>query len=635
MTSADTLPKILRIQKERYGDKKVAMRKKDMGIWREYTWNEVYENVKQVSLGLESIGFTRGDNIVIIGESDPQWYWAEYAAQASGGTATGICAYARSAELLHLIQNSSPKFLFVRGQEQVDNISDISDQLPTLKRVVYWVGMGLQHYSDPLLMSFEELQDLGRVYEEKHPNRFDNNINRGRGEEDAAICYTQGTAAALPRPIILSHEYLIKNCNAFLRYDPWSDTGILVSYAPPTSAVDQIITVAGVLTASVEISFPEGPATFDNDIREMGPHYLYCVASFWEYLVEAIQSNMNRASYLKKALYDLSLAIGYRFVGCHFQRKTPTVAQRISWALANLLVLRPLRNNFGLARVRSAYQGEAFLSSECFRYLHAIGVNLKQLYGHSECGLLAMHLAKDIKAETLGLPMEDGTIEIGQNGEILYRRQEKPVGRHKGLATDEDLARLQGQIHTGDVGVFDRDGHLIILGRRDDVFQSASGTLNSFQSIEGKLRFSPYIRHAILIGGNQRDFVSAIICINYENAGEWAKSQHITYSTYFDLSQKDQTYELVAKVIGQINKGLPQDVRIRRFLNLYKDLHVDDGELTRNGNLRRRFVEEHYAGMIRAITDGKEEYHGETEVKYRDGRIGTVKMSIQIRSLGA
>lgn len=632
--SADTLPGILKVQKEKYGSRKVAMRKKDLGIWKEYTWNDVYENVKWASLGLGSIGCGRGDNIAIIGESDPQWYWAEYAAQASGGTATGIYASAHSEELLHLLRSSKTKVAFVRGQEQVDNICEIRDRLPTLMRIVYWVDSGLQRYSDPMLISFDALQGLGRKVEERHPDLFDSNLDRGRGEQDAVICYTQGAGAGLPSPIVLSHDYLIKNCSACFRYDPWFDTGILVSYVSPTSAMDQIIAVAGVLCAAVEISFPEGPDTFDDDVREMGPHYLLCAAPFWERLVKAVEVNMSRASKLKKALYDWSLATGYTFADYRVQEKTPSLAQKISWTFANLLVLRPLRRNLGIARVRSAYQGGAFLSPECLRYLHGIGVNLKQLYAHSECGVLAMHRDGDIKFGTVGPPTEEGTVEMGGDGEILYRRRERPVGKHEGAAADAEITRQPRPVPTGDMGVLDRDGHLILLGRKEEVFKAKNGTVIALQGIEAKLRSSPYIAHAVLIGGGQREFVSAIVSIDYKNVGEWARRQHITYASYLDLSQKDQTYQLVEQIIGKINRELAEDVQIKRFLNFHKDLDVDDGELTRSGNLRRSFIEQHLAEMIHAIYSGKDVYEGDSEIKYRDGRSRAVRMSIQIRSCG-
>lgn len=634
MISADTLPRILKAQKEKYGSKKVAMRKKDLGIWKEYTWSDVYHNVKWVSLGLESVGCGRGDNIAIIGNSDPQWYWAEYAAQAFGGTATGIYADAHSEELLYFLQRCKTKVVFVRGQEQVDNIIEIRDRLPALMRVVYWVGSGLQHYSDAMLIGLEELQELGRKEEKRHRDLFDNNLNRGRGEEDAVICYTQGTGTGLPKPIVLSHDYLIKNWSACFRYDPWSAAGILISHVSPTSALDQIIAVTGVLCAAVEISFPEGPDTFDDDVREMGPHYLLCAAGYWESLVEAVQINMNRASKLKKALYDWSLATGYTLADYRVQQRTPSLAQKISWSVANLLVLRPLRRNLGIARLRSAYQGGAFLSPECLRYLHGIGVNLKQIYADSEYGVLAMHRDGDIKFGTVGPPTEEGTIELGEDSEILYRGHERPAGRHEGAAANAGVARQPALVHIGDMGVLDRGGHLILLGRREDVFKSKNGTLISLQSIEAKLRFSPYIAHAVLIAGTQREFVSALISINYKSVGEWARSQHVTYASYLDLSQKDQTYQLVEQVINRINKELPEDARIKRFLNLHKNLDADDRELTRSGNLRRTFIEQHFADMIGAIYAEKDVYEGNAEIKYRDGRSSAVRMSIQIWSCG-
>lgn len=633
MAIADTLPKILKAQRERYGDTKVAMRKKDLGIWKEYTWTEVFEKVRRISLGLVSIGFERGDSVAIIGDTDPQWYWVEYAAQAAGGAVTGIYGDARSTELLHLVANCGARFAFVKGQEQVDNISEIRDRIPGLKRIVFWIDIGLEDYNDPLLIGLDALEDLGRLLGEEHPRLFASNIERGNEEEAAAICYTRGAAGAHPRAIVLSHKYLVRNCDLFLQCDPWLDTGILVSHAPPISALDQIVGVAAVLSAAVEISFAEGRGTFDNDMREMGPHYLFCVASFWEDLISTIRAKMGRASYLQRALYKFSLRTAHQVTEFHFSGKTPPVGQRMIYDFANLLIFRPLRNNLGLSRVRSAIQGGAFLSAECLWYLHSIGIKLKQIYACAECGVLSMHREGDIRAMTVGPPMEKGTLSIGQDSEVLFERHGRPIGRYRNPPLRSGIGHDPGRLDTGDVGCFDADGHLVLVGRGDEVFTAKDGNLISLQSLEARLRFSPYIRHAMLIGGNNREFVSAIICISYENVGEWAKNHQITYTTFLDLSQKTQTYELVQQAIVRLNKDLPRDARIRKFVNLHKEFDADDGELTRNGSVIRSFVEKEYMDIIAAMYKGDEVYVAETGVKYRDGRTGKVRMGIQIRSL--
>lgn len=621
----DTLPKILKANKERYGDDKVAMRKKDMGIWKEYTWKDVYENVKQISLGLLYIGFKRGDNIAIIGDTDPQWYWAEYAAQACGGTATGIYGDARSEELLNLVQGCDANVAFVKGQEQVDNINEILDHLPDLKKIVYWDSRGMQHYSDPILTSFQDLQASGRIYGEAHPNCFENSVDRGDGEEDAAICYVQEATGALPTAVVLTHRYLLANHYLFFKYDSWCDTGIFVSHVPPVSALDQTIAVATALATAVQISFPEGPDTFNNDMREMGPHYLYYVGSFWEHLVADIQANMNRSSHFKKTLYDLSVAIGHTVTDCHFRKVKPTFGQKSAWFLANLLVLRPLRNNLGLGRVRSAYQGGDLLGSEYVRFLHSIGVHVKQIYGHPQCGLVSMHREHDVRPTTVGLAIQEGAITIDETGAIFHSTDGVPIGRLKESAASEPIVRQKEKLHTGHIGSFDENGHLIVLGGKDGVFRSRNGTTVSLEIIEAKLRFHPHINHAMLIAGGECGFVSAIIGISYENVGEWAKNNHVSYSSFVDLSQHVQVYHLIENIIKKVNNDLPQELQIRRFLNLHKPMDVDDGELTRNGCLRRRNILERYDRIIAAINDGEEEY--------LDGSASGLKAGIAIRSI--
>jgi long-chain acyl-CoA synthetase len=630
---ADTLPKVLKAHAEKFGDRKVAMLKKNFGIWNKYTWKDVYEHVKRVSLGLISLGFKPGDNVAIIGDNDPQWYWAEYAAQAAGGSATGLFVDAHYAEVQYIIDHSDARFVFAKDQEQVDKVLTVRDRLPRIEKIFYWEHKGLWHYDSPLLMSYEELEELGRRYEETHPGHFEENIEKGKGSDVAVLCYTSGTTGAAQKGVILTHDWLIKNYELWSKHDPWYETDVFLSYVPPAWAMEQAQGIAGALISAVTIAFPEEPETVQNDIREIGPQYVFFGARLWDARASAVQSKINETSRLKRFLYNLFLPVGYRIADFRFQGKRPDPFWQALWGLGNLLVFRPLRDKLGLSRVRSAYQAGASMSSDCFRFFHAIGVNLKQLYGLTESGIITVHRDGDIDPESVGTPLEPGTVRIGERGEILFKSDRMCRGYYKNPEATRELIDEEGWLHTGDAGFLTERGHLICLGRVRDLVQLGSGDWFAPEYIESKLSFSPYIKFAMAIGGEDKPFVSAIICIDYTNVGHWAEAQHIPYTTFVDLSQKPEVYDLIQREVGRVNRYLPEATRIRKFVNFHKEFDPDEAELTRTRKLRRKLMESRYQELIEAIYSGKEEYQVEAEVKYRDGRTGLIKTAIQIKSI--
>lgn len=632
MTIVDTLPKILKIQAEKFGAKKVAMRKKHLGIWKEYTWKDVYEHVKWISLGLIRIGLNRGDVIAIVGDADPRWFWTEFAAQAAGAIAIGIHKESQITELEYFFEQCNARFVFVQGQEEFDTISELKSQLAKIEKVVYWVAAGLEKYQDPILMSHDELENMGQRYEMEQPGIFEDFIDRGAGKDVALICFTPGTTRFLPKGITLSHDQLIMNASLWLKQDLWGNQSILYSYLPPVSAFEQIFGVSCALTAGLIICFPEGQDTADKDLREMGPHYLYGDGFFWEDHVSTILGNISKSSYIKKAIYDFFLPIGYRRAQDTMKGNRLSLLWWIAWLLANLLLFRPLRDKLGLSRLRSGYLGGSMVSPDCLRYFHAIGVNLKQVYSLAETGIITMHRDDDVQAETAGLPVEEGTLRISESREILFRSN-RISSAYKDSVNVQMLIDDEGWLHTGDNGYLNENGHLVILGRSNHLLQFENGGVIPFDSIEAKLRFSLYIKHAFLVGGGNREFVSVLIWIRFVNVCSWAESQHIPYNTFMDLSQKTQVYDLIQEHIKRINQDLPTACRIVKFVNLHKEIDADEGELTRNGKLRKVFLEERYKDIITAIYKGEHEYLAETEVKYRDGRTVLLKTQIQIRTL--
>jgi long-chain acyl-CoA synthetase len=632
--SEDTLPKILASNYRKYGDRKIAMRKKDLGIWNEYTWKDVYEHVKWVSLGLISLGFRPGENVVIVGDNDPQWYWAEYAAQAALGTATGAFVDAHYSELQYLVDHSDARFVFAKDQEQVDKLLEVRGQIPRVEKVIYWEHKGVMYYRDPWLMSYEDLEALGKDYEKSHhPGLFEQNISHGKGSDVAVLCYTSGTTGAAQKGVMMTHNQLIRNCEKWFAIDPWRETDDYLTYVPPAWAMEQVQGVAGALLAGVVINFPEEPETVQEDIREIAPQYLFFGARLWDAYASSVQSKINETVALKRWLYELFLPVGYRVSNSRFQGIKPKFLWRFLWSVGNIMVFWHLRDKLGFSRVRSAYQAGATLSSETFRFFHAIGVNVKQLYGLTESGIITIHRDGDIDPESVGRPVEGGTVRIGENGEVLFKSDRMSDGYYKNPEATKELIDQDGWLHTGDAGYLTDKGHLILYGRLKDVEVLPGGEVFAPEFIEGKLGFSPYIKYAMLVGGGERPYVSAIICIDYENVGDWAEAHRIPYTTYVDLSQKPQVYDLIQKDIERVNQYLSPSTRIRKFVNFHKEFDPDEAELTRTRKLRRRLMEQRYQDLINAIYSDSESYTVEASVKYRDGRTGTIRTTLHIRKV--
>lgn len=629
----DTLPKILRAQYQKYGDRKVAMRKKQLGIWNNYTWRDVYERVRHVALGLLSLGWQRGDHVAIVGDNDPQWYCAEYAVHAIGGAVTGLFVDAHYSEVEYLIGHSEARYVFAKDQEQVDKVLEVRARLPRVERIIYWDDRGMWTYDDPLLISCAELEELGRKLAAGEPNLFEQHIDQGQGSDLAVLCYTSGTTGAKQKGVMLSQQWLIGNIQEWFKIDRWRESDDYLAYTPPAWAMEQAQGVAGALIAGVTLNFPEEPETVQSDMREIAPQYLFFSARLWDAYAADVQSKINESTALKRALYHGFLPVGYRVADARFRGKSPGLLDRALWTIGDLLVFRPLRDKLGFVRVRIAYQAGASMSSDCFRFFHAIGVPVRQLYGLTESGIITAHRDGDIDPESVGRPLQEGSVRISDRGEIIVRTNRMCNGYYNNEEATRELFDSEGWLHTGDGGYITEAGHLVYLDRVKDLVPLADGGWYAPQYIESKLGFSPYVKYAMVIGGEDKPFVSAVICVDYQNMGDWAQARRIAYTTYVDLSQKPEVYALIEKDIERVNKNLPPAARIKRFVNFYKEFDPDDAELTRTRKLRRRVAEERYKGLIAAIYAGEEEYQVQAEVKYRDGRTGVISTALKIRSL--
>jgi len=626
----DTIPKLIKHNRERWGQR-TAMCMKKFGIWQRYSWQDCYEYVKCFSLGLISLGLERGDVVCIIGDNEPEWLWGEFATQAAGGISTGAFVDSIPSELKYIASHSEAKFALVNDQEQADKFLEIKDELPELKKVIYWDPKGLRNYDDPILASFSEVLKLGRQFESTHPDLFERNVEQGKGDDIAFIYYTSGTTG-LPKGAVLTHRALINTAKCFVDRYPLTEKDDLISNFPIAWVGDSFFATIPHLLTGARLNFPEEPETIAEDTREVGPNFVIYGPRQWEGLVREIQIKMIDAHPIKRFVYHLLLPVGHKIADLGFQGKKPNLFWRALHAIADTLLFRPLKDRLGLSRVRFAVTGSSVLSLDTFRLIHAIGVELRQNYASTEAGFISSHGKGEIQFESVGRPALGTEVRIMDNGELLVRSDSMFTGYYKD--PEKTTATLiDGWCHTGDAVHVNRDGHLIFLDRLDHMTELSSGIKYAPQYIEGRLRFSPYIKDAMVIGGKDKEFVSAIINMDFGMVGKWAERNHIPYTTFVDLSQKQEVAQLIQKDLVRVNNYLPEAARVRRFVLLHKEFDPDEAELTRTRKLRRGFMEERYKDLIDAIYQDGKKITVSAPVTYRDGRKGTVSTDIKVRSL--
>lgn len=624
----DTLPKLL-LDNFRNNPSRVAMRKKDFGIWNPYTWEDCYTNIKYLALGLKSLGFQSGDKVSIVGDNDPEWYWAELAGQALGGISVGLYIDVIPEEVLYIVKHSDSTFAVAKDQEQVDKFLDIIDELPNIKKIIFWDPKGMRAYlNDPRILSFLDVVELGEQYETEHPNAFEESVEKGKGTDIAILCYTSGTTG-LPKGALISHDYMIKGSKRMAKINPWFPTDEYLSFVPLAWIAEQLFMVCWLLWGA-PVNYPESPDTVMENIREIGPQFLLLGPRQWQGLVAMVQMKINDTVFFKRWLYQLAMTIGYRYAEYIYEkREKPPVVWSVLHKLADWSCLMHVRDNLGLSKARVGLTGGTALGPDVFRWFQAIGVNIKEAYGLTEVNPVSMH-AEWSKPGTVG-PLVPGTeVKLSSEGEVLIKADPIFNGYYKQPEKTAE-ALEDGWVKTGDAGIFDADDQLIILDRVKDMLPLKGGEKYSPSYIENRLKFSPYIKDGMVVGGEERDFLFAIINIDFDNVGRWAEKNGHPYTTFVDLSQKKEVYDLILDDVERVNIDLPEGARVKRFSLLHKEFDPDEGELTKTRKLRRAFLDKKFKRMIEAAYSNQPHVITEADVKYRDGRTATVKTEISIR----
>jgi len=618
MAKADTLPGLFLEQYKKYKNE-VSVRKKRYGIWNEYSWEDSYQIVKNIYLGLKSLGLGHGEKCAIIGDNDPEYFWAEIGIQALSGVTVGIYVDAIPQEIKYIAGHSDSKIIFAKDQEQVDKILEIKDDLANLQYVIYWEPKGLWFYQEDFLMSFEDLLERGKEYGQGDSDLFEEAISQLNVDDICVISYTSGTTG-LPKGAMISSKYLVRAVRGGLAVaDPWTHEDRYLSYVPPAWITEHAFWVMCLLVGA-SINFPESFETLEENIRELGPTVMSYTPRMWESIMSSNESRIADSSWLKRWAWNLFFPYATKYSEVKEKKGNPGLFLSSMQKIGAVLVMNQIKDKMGFSRVRTAWTGGAPLSPSCFGYFWALGLSIRQMYGATEVIGVTAHISGDIRWDTVGSILPHANVRISEEGEILITAEEIFSGYYKNPESSKE-ALVDGRwFKTGDSGYLTENNHLLYYDRKKDMITLATGEVYAPQYIEGHLKFSNLIKDVMVTEGKDRTYITALVNIDYESVGKWAEKNRVNYTTYADLSQKDEVLEIIRQQITEVNKRLPPYARIKKFINLPKEFDPDEGELTRTRKLRRSAIYEKYENIIKDMYENKDEAQMEMDIKYRDGR---------------
>jgi long-chain acyl-CoA synthetase len=590
-----SLPALLLQHAVRTPDR-IALRKKDLGRWKPYTWAEYARRTIDVANGLRALGVTRGDRVAIHSENRPAWLFADLATQGLGAITVGIYPTSPAAELEYLLGHSESKVLIAEDEEQLDKAIAVRKALPALEKIVVVDPRGVHQLgSDPMLMTLAELEALGR----DTPADFVGDVAALDTREPALIVYTSGTTGP-PKGAMLSHDNLMAAARNSGREFDVSENDEVLSYLPLCHIAERLISVVNALAEGYVVNFGEGGDALANDLREVQPTFLLGVPRVWEKLLAVVTIRMNDAGWLKRKNFRLWMSVGTRIARKRWRGGMGPI-DRVLYGLGWLMLYRQLRQKLGLARVRGALSGAAPIAPQVLEWFWALGVPVREGYGQTENTAQAtLTPPDDVRIGKVGVPVPECELRIGEYGEILTRGPATFLGYYKNPEATSETIDSEGWLHTGDVGELDEDGFLTITDRMKDIIITAGGKNISPSEIENKLKVSPYVREAIVIG-DRRKYLVALIGVELDTVGNWALQHQVAFTTYADLSDKLPVYGLIESWVDQVNAELAQVEQIKRFALLPKELDQEDGEVTATQKVKRRAVEKEFDGMIEAL----------------------------------
>ena len=637
---ADTFPKLL-IHNANVLRGRPAVRHKDLGIWQTWTWDQMLDEVRAFSVGLGELGLKRGDKVAIVGANRPRLYWAICAAQALGAIPVPIYSDSVADEMAYVLEHAEVSIAVVEDQEQVDKIISIADRLSRLSHIIYDEPRGLRDYDHARLKSFADVQKLGREKLAHDPDArkaWQASVDSAKGSDLSVILYTSGTTGR-PKGVMLTFENLIVSVHNGNLFDKIGADEEVIAYLPLAWVGDHVFSYAQSYVAGYCVSCPEAPETVVEDRREIGTTYAFAPPRVYENLLTLTMVRMEDAGALKKKMFHYFLGVAREWGEKILNKEPVPFYVRILYAIGNVLVYGPLKNRYGLSRIRVAYTAGEAIGPEIFRFYRALGINLKQLYGQTEASVyITAQPDGEIFADSVGKPNIGVDVKIADSGEVLFKSPGVFTGYYKDPERTAETKTPDGWVRTGDAGFLDpKTGHLKIIDRAKDVGRLRDGSLFAPKYIENKLKFYPNIKEAVAIG-NGRDDVTVMLNIDLVAVGSWAERNGVVYGSYQELAGHPKVYDLLEKHVDEVNKSLSEEPlmaasQINRFLVLHKELDADDGELTRTMKVRRGLIAERYGALVTALYDGSKIADISTEVTFEDGRKGVLAARVAIRDM--
>jgi len=601
-TPDQTLPQLLLDNAARYG-KRVAMRRKQKGIWQEVSWQTYLARVEALAAGLRRLGMERGDHASILGENCPEWVIADLAFQSLGGVSVGVYPTNSAEQVRYILDHSRSKFVVVKDQEQADKVLLVADRLPLLANIIVIDMKGLRNHPDARITPFALVEETGREESRRAPGAFAETVAGTRPDDVAFLVYTSGTTGA-PKGAMITHRNIVHQIlHALQPVLHLSEKDSILSYLPLCHIFERNLAMAMPLVLGYTVNFAESVDTVQENLREISPTFFAAVPRILEKIHSTVRIKMEDSTAFKQLQVRLWESPGRAVAARRMDRRPVPPFLRLAYALGFLVSYRPLRDRIGLAHCRCIMSGGAPIAPEILAFFRSLGIRTVEMYGLTETSGGATGPHGRIKHGSVGEPCRALKCRLAGDGEILLRGDSVFAGYYR----DEEATRAvirEGWLHTGDIGQFDEDGHLYIVDRKKDIIVTSGGKNISPSEIENKLKCSGYIKEAVIVGEG-RKYLTALIQIDYDNVGNWAQRNRIPYTTYRSLAESPEVYRLVRDEVEIANEHFAQVEQVKKFHILIKELDQDDEEVTATQKVKRKIIDERFWQEIEAMYGGR------------------------------
>jgi long-chain acyl-CoA synthetase len=610
----------------------IGMRERDQGIWQEFSWQQLLDDVLAIAAAMDTRGLKPGAAVTSIGDNRARLYQAMIAVTMLRAFPVPVYPDVPPAELDHYTRHGKPDWALAEDQEQVDKLLDLRERIGRPSLVIYDDPRGLAEYKASGLVGIDALLAEGRARLKNEPGLAADLIARAQPDDYVVLLHSSGTTGA-PKGVPLTHRNVVSGVLNGLASGQFAIREEHYAYLPTAWVGDFVFTVGGGIVLRFATNIPERQETVLHDLREVAPTMYLAAPRAWDNMLTRIQVGIEESTPFKRGLFEYFMPRAIALERKKLAGGTPTLGERFTRALAEWLVCAPLKDWLGLSRAQRAFTGGEAMGEDTFVFFRALGINLKQFYGQTETGAMtATQRDGDVKLHTVGKPMPGVDVRIDPQGEILVRSG-SVFGGYYDDPESSAKALDDGWLRTGDAGYLEDDGHLVVLGRVSEVVATAAGERYVPNYIENRIKFSPYVRNVAVMGAD-RPHLTAIVCIDFDAVGHWAEQRSLSYTSYAELSQRPEVGELIRSVLAHVNGVLKPGLAVRRFVNLHKDFDPDDGEITRTRKLRRNVIESRYGALIEALYGPDTEVDFEAAITYESGETGVLRRRLVLREVG-